>query len=206
VTTDSCQEGFAGILTQQFTTMLPSGKTVTKLHPVAFASKRTSELEKNYKPFLLEFAALNYSLDKFSDITWGYPIEVETDCQALHDVLSNNKLNSTHAQWRDAVLSHQIVDIRHIEGKKNVAADGVSRTWEGIPRGVPEIHDGGDWTVSPDCEDCIGLVNDLMSTEPAEVTEEGRVLLVRFKDEPIFHEVVESLLEMKTSEDLCTRC
>ena len=30
--------------------------------------------EEKYKPFLLEFAALKYSFDKFSDIVYGYPV------------------------------------------------------------------------------------------------------------------------------------
>ena len=59
------------------------GKVVEKTHPIAFTLKCTSALEHNYKPFLLEFAALKFSLDKFSDIVWGFPVEIETDCPAL---------------------------------------------------------------------------------------------------------------------------
>ena len=82
VTTDGCKEGFAGVLAQCFKTTLPSGCTVEKLHPLAFASKRTSRAEEKCKPFLLEFAALKFSLDKFSNIIWEFPVEIETDCQA----------------------------------------------------------------------------------------------------------------------------
>ena len=98
---------------------------MTRLHPIAFASKRTSMAEEKYKPFLLEFAALKYSFDKFSDIVYGYPVEVKTDCQALRDVLMNDKLSATHARWRDGVLAHNIVDVRHIPGITNIA-DGIS--------------------------------------------------------------------------------
>ncbi|EMD36184.1 hypothetical protein CERSUDRAFT_95533 [Gelatoporia subvermispora B] len=59
--------------------MLPNGRTITRLHPVAFASKRTSLAEERYKPFILEFAALKFSLNKFADIIWGFPVELETD-------------------------------------------------------------------------------------------------------------------------------
>jgi hypothetical protein len=83
VTTDGCKDGFAGVLAQRFKTTLLSGHTVNKLHPIAFASKRTSHTEEKYKPFLLEFAALKFSLDKFSNVIWGFPVEIETDCQAL---------------------------------------------------------------------------------------------------------------------------
>ena len=51
-----------------------------QLHPVAFASKHTSTIEEQYQPYILKFVALKYSLDKFSDITWGFPIKLETDC------------------------------------------------------------------------------------------------------------------------------
>ena len=111
ITTDGSQDAFGAVLTQRSEYTLPSGKIVRKLHPIAFASKRTSKTEEKYKPFLLEFAALKFGLDKFADITWGFPIEVETDCQALRDHLLNDKLSATHARWWDGILAHQIVDI-----------------------------------------------------------------------------------------------
>jgi RNase H-like domain found in reverse transcriptase len=76
VTTDGSQDAFCAVLSQKSEYTLPSGKVVQKLHPITFASKRTSKTEEKYKPFLLEFAALKFGLDKFSDITWGFPIEV----------------------------------------------------------------------------------------------------------------------------------
>jgi hypothetical protein len=97
VTSDGCKKGIAGMCSQRFTTVAPNGKEVTKIHPIAFASKHTSSTEEKYKPFLLEFAALKFSLDKFSDVVWGFPVEIETDCQALRDHLLNKKLNSTHS-------------------------------------------------------------------------------------------------------------
>lgn len=51
----------------------------------------------NYKPFLLEFAALKFALDKFSDTIWGFPVEIETDCSALRDVLGQETMNPAHA-------------------------------------------------------------------------------------------------------------
>ena len=116
ITTDGCQDAFGAVLTQRFEHTLPSGKVVRRLHPLGFASKRTSKTEEKYKPFLLEFAALKFGLDKFADITWGFPIEIETDCQALRDHLLNDKLSATHACWRDGILAHQIIDIRHSLG------------------------------------------------------------------------------------------
>ena len=127
IMTDGCKFGFAGMLTQRHMTVLPNGKEVSQLHPVAFTSKRTSMIEERYQPYILKFAALKYSLDKFSDITWGFPIELETDCQALQDQLLSTKMNLTHACWHDGVLSHNIIDVQHRPGHLNVVADGLSQ-------------------------------------------------------------------------------
>ena len=83
ITTDRCMTGFAGILSQWFKTVLASGETVRRLHPVAFVFKQTSPAEEWYKPFLLEFAGLKFLLDKFSNMIYGSPVELEMDCQAL---------------------------------------------------------------------------------------------------------------------------
>jgi intracellular sulfur oxidation DsrE/DsrF family protein len=154
LTTDGSKDAFAGVLTQRIKTTLPGGKEVTRLHPIAFASKRTSSSEEKYKPFLLEFAALKFAFDKFSDIVYGYPVEVETDCQALRDVLMNDKLSATHARWRDGVLAHNIVDVRHIPGVTNIA-DGLSRQFESTPK---LAGDGSEWEVDSDWESRAGLV------------------------------------------------
>ena len=71
------------MLTQKFTTRLPNGKDVTKEHPVGFASKQTSTAEARYQPYLLEFTALKFSLDHFTDILWGNKIKLHSDCKAL---------------------------------------------------------------------------------------------------------------------------
>jgi RNase H-like domain found in reverse transcriptase/Reverse transcriptase (RNA-dependent DNA polymerase) len=133
VTTDGCQEGFAGVLAQRSPRTKPDGTVMHKLHPITFASKRTSPMEAKYKPFLLEFAALKFALDKFSDTIWGFPVEIETDCQALRDTLLSEKPNVVHAHWHDGILAHQIIDVCHVPGKINVVADGLSRQWEGQP-------------------------------------------------------------------------
>ena len=83
VTLDGCKEGFGTMLAQLFTETRPGGKVIHKLHPIAYASKCTSPAKARYKPFLLEFAALKFALDKFNNIIWGFPVEIETDCKAL---------------------------------------------------------------------------------------------------------------------------
>jgi hypothetical protein len=198
ITTDGSQDAFGAVLTQRFDYTLPSGKVIQKLHPLGFTSKRTSKTEEKYKPFLLEFAALKFGLDKFADITWGFPIEIETDCQALRDHLMNDKLSATHARWRDGILAHQITDIRHVPGKLNVVADGLSRANEGTNT---EDGDGSDWTVSEDWETNTGLTHDIFYLSNPE-TQETALLRERFKNEPIFAEVVDAILETDQNTNL----
>jgi hypothetical protein len=131
ITTNGCIEGFAAVLSQQARTQMQTGRWVENLHPIGFASKRTSQAEQKYKSYLLEFVALKFGLDKFSSIIWGFPIEVEMDCNALKDMLLKNNLNVAHARWREGILSYNIVDVWHTPGKLNVVVDGLSRTWEG---------------------------------------------------------------------------
>ena len=192
ITTDGCKYGFAGMLTQRHTTVLPNGKEVSRLHPVAFASKRTSTIEERYQLYILEFAALKYSLDKFSDITWGFPIELETNCQALRDQLLSTKMNSTHARWRNGVLSHNIIDVWHRPGRFNAVADGLSRKFMNMPL---EDGDGHEWTVS---EDWVGLAHDVFGVVEEDRMEQGvgAALRARFVEEKVFVEVIDALLEL----------
>ena len=192
ITTDGSQDAFGAVLTQKFEYTLPSGKVICRLHPLGFASKRTSKTEAKYKLFLLEFAALKFGLDKFADIMWGFPIEVETDCQALRDHLMNDKLSATHARWQDGILAHQITDVRHVPGRLNVAADGLSRANEGTEN---ETGDGSKWTVSEDWEANMGLNHDIFHIADASMPEIIK-LRERFKDEPIFTEVIDAIMEL----------
>ena len=198
ITTDGCQDTFGAVLTQRFEHTLPSGKVVQRLHPIGFASKRTSKTEEKYKPFLLEFAALKFGLDKFADTTWGFPIEVETDCQALRDHLLNDKLSATHARWRDGILAHQITDVRHVPGQLNVVADVLSRANEGANK---DNNDGSEWTVSEDWETNTGLTHDIFQTTNANTPEVAN-LRECFKDEPIFAEDIDTILELDQGTNL----
>ena len=191
LTTDGCKDAFAGVLSQRIKSTLPGGKEVTRLHPIAFASKRTSTSEEKYKPFLLEFAALKYSFDKFSDIVYGYPVEVETDCQALRDVLMNDKLSATHARWRDGVLAHNIVDVRHIPGVTNIA-DGISRQYENTPK---SDKDGSNWDVDPDWESRAGLAYGINCVSISPPTQELRN---RFATTPLFRDVIDALEDIQS--------
>lgn len=185
VMSDGCKEGFGAVLTQRFETTLPDGSVTIRCFPVGLASKRTSRAEMNYKPFLLEFAALKFALDKFSDTIWGFPVEIETDCSALRDIIGQETMNPAHARWRNGIIAHNIVDVQHVPGKINVVADGISRMDEGKPR---TDTDGSSWSVSPDWEVSQGIVQDVLLTEVEEDS-----LRERFKDEPLFLSILDAI-------------
>jgi hypothetical protein len=154
-------QGFAGFLSQPFTTMDSNDKETTGRHPISYCSKRTSKSEAKYEPFLLEFAALKYSLDKFESYNYGSPLEIETDCQALRDCLLQEKMSVHHSRWKESILAHNIIAIRHRPGIENPVADGLSRMWDGQER---TDTDGSDWLVLlPNWEATKGIMNDILS-------------------------------------------
>ena len=139
---------------------------------------------------MLEFAALKFALDKFDNIVWEFPIKIETDCQALSDVILSIDLNATHACWCDGVISHQIVDVHHIPGRIDVVGDRLSSQDEDQPH---VDSDSSSWSVAPDWEDARGLKYDLFSVMDAN-SNTHQNLCKQFEDEHIFIEVLDTLL------------
>ncbi|TEB28851.1 hypothetical protein FA13DRAFT_1632806, partial [Coprinellus micaceus] len=106
----------------------------------------------------------------------------------------SEKLSATHARWLNGILAYQIVEVRHVPGKTNVVADGLSRANEGREN---EEGDGSEWTVPEDWEAVTGLAYDMWRIEL--VSEVGE-LLARFEGEPMFVEVIRALTELDVGE------
>ena len=140
------------------------GKDCQQNTPHCLCLKTDIQIRGKYKPFLLEFAGLKFTLDKFNNIIWGSPVKIETNCQALRDVLLSYNLNTTHARWRDSVLAHQIVDVQHEPGKINIVRDGLSHKDE---MNHHRNGDGSSWTVPPNWENTQGLEYNLFITDIA---------------------------------------
>ncbi|KAG2742123.1 hypothetical protein P692DRAFT_201725632, partial [Suillus brevipes Sb2] len=115
----------------------------------------------------------------------------------MKDTLPNPHLNVPHARWREGILAYHIVDIRHVPGKLNVVADGLSRKWENTP---PAPGDGSEWTVSEDWEARIGITNDIMHI--TSTNESVETLSTRFTNEPIFREVIEAIHNQDQDKDI----
>jgi hypothetical protein len=74
--------------------------------------------------------------------------------------------------------------------KINVVADGISR----MHKGKPKVYgNGSEWTVNPDWEATMGLTHAIFQVARSE---EENSLWERFKDEPIFLEVIKAILEL----------
>jgi len=116
---------------------------VRRLHPIAFASKRTSPAQERYKPFLLEFAGPpNSASIKFNDIIYGYPVELETDCQALRDT-PKQTINSMPLTL-DGGISHQ-----HYNRRCSVSSwkrqPRPLRYYDGQFSGLPKVSGDGPY-------------------------------------------------------------
>ena len=83
--TDTSEAGFGAILEQE-------GEDKRR-HPIAYASRQTSEAEKKYAPTQLEVAALVYGVEHFEVYLLGNKVTVFTD--------------------------HGWVMVRHVEGDKS---------------------------------------------------------------------------------------
>ena len=125
-------------------------------------------------------------------------MEVETDCQALRDVLLSENLNATHAHWCDGVMAHNIVGMQHVPGVMNIA-DGLSHQYEGLPKGH---GNGSEWSVSPDLDNTTGVVHDMLQIK---ISDEHAALRNHFNGEPVFSQVIDALLEMDYGTCICER-
>jgi RNase H-like domain found in reverse transcriptase len=179
-----------GVLSQCSPHTKPNGSITQKIHPIVFISKHTSTTEAKYKPFLLEFAALKFALDKFSDIIWGFPIKIKMDCQVLQDTLLSEKPSAVHTCWQDGILAHQIIDVQHMPGKINIVANGLSRQWQGH---APLKGDGATWTVNPDTNNMVGLTNNILATMDTNSHEQITALKQHLRNEHLFIEVIDAI-------------
>jgi hypothetical protein len=112
------------------------------------------------------------------------------DCQALRDCLLKEKMSVHHSRWKESILAHNIIDIRHRPGIENPVADGLSQMWRNRKR---KLEDGSNWSVLPDWEATKGLHNDVMSISTSQPILPYK-LEDRFKGDGFFELIVYHLL------------
>ena len=129
---DASMDGLGAVLNQEY----PEG-----LRPVAFASRKLGQAERNYPIHQLEFLALKWAVvDKFHDYLYGARFTVRTDNNPLTYVLTTAKLSATGHRWLASLTTYDF-DIKYKPGRENVDADWLSRNameeddgWRHIPQ------------------------------------------------------------------------
>ncbi len=115
--TDASDIGLGGILMQE-----RNGNP----HPIAYASRLCTSAEKNYSITERETLAVIYCLEHFRDIILGYKIRVWTDHTAIQNLFKHKNLRGRIARWFVTLQNYEI-SFEYIPGKKNTAADALSR-------------------------------------------------------------------------------
>ncbi len=102
------------------------------LQPVAFHSRKFSEVQTRYGTLEQEILALLDALKAFSYYTTYAPkICVHTDAKSITWLLSFNyhSDNVKLMRYSMRLLGHENLEIRHCSGKMNQLADALSRQW-----------------------------------------------------------------------------
>ena len=95
--------------------------------PIAFASRRTSQTERNYAVHKLEFLALKWAItEKFGEYLSCAPFLVYTDNSPLTHVWKSANLDATGHRWV-AALDNYDFKVVYKPGKLNTVADALSR-------------------------------------------------------------------------------
>lgn len=185
VTCDASAQGFGGHLAQR--------DNNGKLRTIAWASYSTTPAESTLHSSSLELAACKWVLDKFERFTYGQPIILRTDCQAVRDMLrSDTSPGGYKAPWKEAILARRIIALEHTPGSANVVADSLSR--------LPGMEHNTT-PVSSAWETGTGVVNDLYEVPLRRLSsDEQGILLQRFEGD-ILEDTVRVLCDDPTLAD-----
>lgn len=121
---DACILGWGAVLMQVI-----EGKR----HPVRFESGTWTDAEKKYDATKLECKGALHAVRRMRMQIYGYPFTLETDSRVLVDQLNNRADDipgSMVVRWISYLLLFDFT-VRHVPGKKNTVADGLSRKGEG---------------------------------------------------------------------------
>jgi RNase H-like domain found in reverse transcriptase/Reverse transcriptase (RNA-dependent DNA polymerase)/Integrase zinc binding domain/Retroviral aspartyl protease len=102
--------------------------TDAKLHPLGFMSRKLANSQLRWSTYEKELFAVISALQHWSMNLMGTkePILVYTDHYSLQHLLKQPKLTGRQSRWLD-LLSQFNLDMRYVEGTKNMAADALSR-------------------------------------------------------------------------------
>lgn len=118
--TDASIQGLGVILSQQ--------QMDGQLHPVAYASKGLSPVEKNYSIIELETLAVVWGMSHFQLYVCNDSVTVYTDHSAVTAILDWPTLTGKHARWWSKVYAQGVRDVKitHRSWRSNMNADALS--------------------------------------------------------------------------------
>jgi len=119
LTTDASNVGIAAVLSQP--------DEHGNLRPVAYASKKLTDAERNYHSTEKEALAIVWALRAFRTYLLGAELTVETDCQAAVYIFNSKEPTGRIARWLVEVAEFSPLRIKHRKGSTNVVADALSR-------------------------------------------------------------------------------
>lgn len=117
--TDASKYGYGAILLQR-------DSTDQLLHPVYYASGKTTPAEGKYTSYELEVLAIIKALKRFRVYLLGIPFRIVTDCRAFTLTMNKKDLCVRVARWALALEEFQYT-IEHRPGKSMVHVDALSR-------------------------------------------------------------------------------
>ena len=96
--------------------------------PIAYFSRKLKPAERNYSAFNRELLAIYQAVQHFCYFVVGRQFHIATDHKPITFALSrSSKQHSPHQIWHLDFIAQFTMDIRHIKGADNTAADTLSR-------------------------------------------------------------------------------
>ena len=123
--TDASKYGWAGVLTQEHTSVV-DGKEITTKHPVAYVSGLFCGSQLNLAAMTKEAYAIYMTVKKSTFYITGHDVTLKSDHLPLNKFLRQMTLNNTVNNSAMGIESFKIKFI-HIAGKDNILADTLSR-------------------------------------------------------------------------------
>lgn len=95
-------------------------------HPIAYESRKLSNLERLYSIYDKEMLAIIHALAKFRQYLVGSKFVDRTDHNSLKYFLRQKDLNDRQHKWISKIQAYDF-EIEYVKGKHNVVADALSR-------------------------------------------------------------------------------
>jgi transposase InsO family protein len=118
VVTDASAVAIAGVLQQRDDDGEP--------HPIMYVSRKLKQTETRYHAQELECLAVVFALKQFRHFLYGYHFLLISDHKSLKQVLNKATPSARITRWSLALQEFDY-QVSHIEGKRNVVADYLSR-------------------------------------------------------------------------------